>query len=390
MHNFVFQNPTKVIFGKDTLHLAGPEACAYGKRILLVYGQSSAQGSGLLEQVKGSLERSGAYVVEFGNVRPNPTLDHVQKGIQLSKKEKIETICALGGGSVIDTAKAISAGAVVEHDVWKFFTGKKSVKGTLPLIAMSTLAASGSEMNSGMVLTNQQTRQKFGFGHRLLFPRVAIMDPQTTYTVPANYTAYGAIDALSHLLEFYMTTVEGYTIVQDRYMEGLALSIIESCDKALVSPEDYNARAALMWSAALALNGLSVAGLGRVGFPMHLIEHSLSAVYDVPHGAGLGVIVPGWLRYNINYIPDRMLQFFQRVLGVTGTGTAAMERGIDILAAWFVKIGAPITLDQLDIDDSNISMLAENALPLAQVWRMRDYNQEKIESILRLCLVRAK
>lgn len=384
MHNFVFHNPTKVLFGKNTIPSVGVETLSYGKRTLLVFGKRSAARNGTLSKVRSSLLDAGAEIVEHGSVSPNPTLDHVHEGIRIAKAESIEVICAVGGGSVIDSAKAISAGALVEHDVWKFFTGKKSVRQALPLIAISTLAASGSEMNSGMVLTNTGTSQKFGFAHRLLYPKVSIMDPETTYSVSAEYTALGAIDAFAHLLEFYMTNVQNGTMVQDRYMEGLAKSIIESCNSAQENPFSYEARASLMWAAGLSLNGMASSGLGKVGFPMHLIEHSLSAVYNIPHGAGLSIVIPAWLRFQKENIPDRMNIFFGNVLDIDAADPDCSIRGIDILSSWFRKIGAPTTLQEVGIPADQIPLLAENALPLAKVWRMRDYNQQMIEEILRL------
>lgn len=385
MQNFVFHNPTKVIFGKNTIPQVGAEVAFYGKRVLLVYGENSAHKSGLLATVKNALTESGIDIIEHSGVKPNPTVEHVREGIKIAKSETVDCICALGGGSVIDSAKAISAGTLVEHDVWKFFTGKKSVKDALPLVSVSTLAASGSEMNSGMVLTNEDTLQKFGFAHRLLFPKVAIMDPETTYSVSANQTAYGAIDALAHILEFYMTSEQSGAIVQDRYMEGLAMAIIESCDNALKNPKDYEARSSLMWSAALTLNGLSSSGLGKVGFPMHLIEHSLSAMYDIPHGAGLSIIIPAWFRYQAEHIPERMSRFFTRVYGIEGTPQEVSVRGIHTLSRWLQSCGAPTTLAEVGIPANQIPLLSENALPLAKVWRMREYDREKIETILRMC-----
>ncbi len=388
MHNFVFHNSTKVIFGKNTLAATGSEACHFGKRVLLVSGVHSAKRHGLLQQVEASLNSAGAEIVHFDGVQANPTVSHVRRGIKQAKENKIDVICALGGGSVIDSAKAISAGQAVEHDVWKFFTGKKTVRTTTPLIAVSTMAASGSEINHGMVLTNDEKQQKFGFGHRFLIPKVAIMDPETTYTVSPEYTAYGAVDAFAHLLECYMTTTQPGTIVQDRYMEGLALSIIESCNTACNAPRDYQARAALMWSAALALNGLSAAGLGKITFPMHLIEHSLSALYDIPHGAGLGAVMPGWLRYHATIIPERINQFFQRVFSLDNNGLHSVFEGISHFEGWLERNSVPIALEDVNISEGDISELAKNALPLAQVWRMREYDQQLIEDILKCCLKR--
>jgi hypothetical protein len=236
-----------------------------------------------------------------------------------------------------------------------------------------------------MVVTNDTINQKFGFANRLLYPKTSILDPETTYTVPANYTAYGAIDALAHLLEFYCTTMEPVTPVQDRFMEGLAVNICESCNSALNRPRDYSSRATLMWSAALALNGLTAAGLGKVGFPMHLIEHSLSALYNVPHGAGLSVVIPGWLRYQADRVPDRLQQFFNRVFGIDCQNGSGISEGIEHLSRWFAETGSPTRLEDLQIPVADIGRIAENALPLAKVWRMREYSQDVIEQILQLC-----
>jgi alcohol dehydrogenase YqhD (iron-dependent ADH family) len=293
MQNFVYHNPTKILFGRGTIAAIGPETRIWGQRGLLVYGQHSIKNNGLYDQVTTSLQEAGMEMAELGGVRSNPLLSHVRQGIRIAKEHGAEVIVAVGGGSVIDTAKAIAAGTPVEYDVWKFFTGKKGIKQSLPVTTVLTLAASGSEMNSGMVITNDATREKFGFGHRLLHPKVSILDPEATFTVPTEYTVYGAVDAISHVLEFYMTTTDPYTPVQDRLMEGLIENAMSACERCLHDPCDYEGRANLLWTATLALNGLTAAGLGRVGFPMHLIEHSLSALYDVPHGAGLAVVILG-------------------------------------------------------------------------------------------------
>ena len=291
MQNFVFHNPTKIIFGRDTVPAIGSETRLAGRSALLVFGQKSIRKSGLHKRVVDSLNQAGVRVVEHGGVRSNPLLSHVREGIDKVRENGLEVITAVGGGSVIDTAKAIAAGSLVEHDVWKFFTGKKSIKAALPVTTVLTLAAAGSEMNSGMVITNDETREKFGFGHRLLHPLTSILDPELTFSVPPDYTAYGAVDAIAHVLEFYMTTRDPDTPVQDRLMEGLIKNSMDACERCLKDPRDYGGRANLMWTATLALNGLTAAGLGRVGFPMHMIEHSLSALYDVPHGAGLAVVL---------------------------------------------------------------------------------------------------
>ena len=386
MQNFVLENPTKIIFGRDTIGQIGPETAAFGKKALLVYGRSSVKKNGLFDQTMDSLQEAGLSVIEHGGVRSNPVLSHAREGIELAKKERIEVICALGGGSVIDSAKAISAGALVEHDVWQFFKGKKSIKKTIPLTCVLTLAAAGSEMNGGMVITNEKTDQKFGTGNKLLHPNVSILDPTATFTVPPDYTAYGAVDAIAHILEFYFTTRDPATPVQDRFMEGLVINIMESCDRVLSNPENYAARADLMWCATLALNGWTAAGLGLVGFPMHMIEHSLSALYNVPHGAGLSVVVPAWMKYQAVQNPTKFSQFAERVFQISAKNDSEKaSAGIRQLTGWFHKSGSPTSLAELKIPVTDIPNISENALKLAKIWRLRDYDQKMIEEILLLC-----
>ena len=389
MQNFVFYNPTKIIFGRNTMPDIGPETSRLGRRGLLVYGLSSIQQNGLYTKVTQSLIDAGVTVIEHGGVQSNPLLSHVQAGIVKAKENNVDVIIAVGGGSVLDSAKAIAAGSRVEHDVWKFFTGKKSIKSALPVISLLTLAAAGSEMNSGMVITNEKTRQKFGFGHRLLYPKTSILDPELTFTVPKSYTAYGAIDAISHVLEFYMTTRDPDTPVQDRLMEGLIKNAMSSCERCLKDPSDYGGRANLMWTATLALNGLTAAGLGRVGFPMHMIEHSLSALYNIPHGAGLAVIMPGWLRWFKKHNAARIALLGKHLFADSEIYNASDERIADrtitILKNWFSSVNSPVSLQELNIQSIDIPEIAENALGLARVWRLNEYSQQTIEKILLMC-----
>lgn len=386
MQNFVYQNPTKVIFGRGTIDSIGTEAAAFGRKVLLLYGKESIKKNGIYDRVTASLADKGLEIVEHGGVRSNPVLSHVQQGILVARAEKVDLVCAVGGGSVIDSGKAIAAGAVADHDVWKFFTGKKPVKKVLPLTCVLTLAASGSEMNSGMVLTNEATEQKFGFANRLLYPKVSILDPTATFSVSPAYTAYGAVDAVAHVLEFYFTHSLPYAPIQEKLMEGLLLNNMECCERILAAPEDYHARADAMWAATLSLNGLTAAGLGKVGFPMHLIEHSLSALYDVPHGAGLSVVIPGWMRHQAAGQPERFARFAERIFQVKGSGNGEMAKaGIEALKNWFAKVGSPVCLAEIGVPAADIANIAANATQLAGIWRMTDYSQERIEEILRLC-----
>ncbi len=387
MKNFVFHNPTKIIFGRDSIPSIGSETAAFGKKALMVYGQGSIKKNGIYDQVTNSLYDAGVTVVEHGGVKSNPILSHVHQGIALARENKVDVITAVGGGSVIDSAKAIAAGALVEHDVWKFFIGKKSIKSALPLTCVLTLAASGSEMNSGMVVTNEETKQKFGFANKHLHPEVSILDPTATFSVSPEYTAYGAVDAIAHVLEFYFTNQEPYTPVQDHFMEGLVISCMDSCDRVLQNLEDYDARADLMWAATLALNGLTAAGLGKTGFPMHMIEHSLSALYNVAHGAGLSVVIPGWMNYQSQRTPEKFAQFAERVFGINSGGIEERAaEGIQALLSWFTKVKTPTSLSGLQVSVKDIPVIADNAVALAKIWGMKDYTEEKIEEILKLCV----
>lgn len=385
MQNFVFYNPTKVIFGQNTIPQVGPEISSLGSRVLLVTGMSSAKESGNFHKVSESITENGCSVFNLEGIRPNPTLKKVREGIELVRRENIEVICGLGGGSVIDSAKAIGAGSMVQHDVWKFFTGKKPVRNTLPVVAVPTMAASGSEVNSGMVLTNSDTGQKFGFANRHLFPKVAIMDPQTTFTVPRSHTAFGCIDALTHIFEFYFTNTQPDASVQHHYMEGLAKTQFDNCQLALNDLSDYQARANLMWSSALTLNGLCASGLGKVAFPMHLIEHSLSALYDIPHGAGLAIVGPGWMEFQHKEVGDRMQQFFRRTADFLYASSGFLETLYN-LRNWYALIGAPTCLEDVGVNEKEISEIAKNSQALAKVWRIREYDESLVEEILRQCL----
>ena len=385
MENFVFYNPTKILFGRGTIPAIGPESKLLGTKALLVYGLESIKKTGIHQTISTALNQHGVEYVEHPGVRSNPVLSHVREGIAKAKEHGVDLVIAAGGGSVLDSAKAICAGAVVEHDVWKFFTGKKGIKKCLPLATVLTLAAAGSEMNSGMVITNEETREKFGFGHQLLHPKVSILDPEATFTVPPDYTAYGAVDALAHVLEFYMTTELPSSPVQHRLMEGLMENSMDACNRCLIDPRDYAARSDLMWTATLALNGLTAAGLGRVGFPMHMIEHSLSALYDIPHGAGLSIVIPAWLTWFARMHPQRIAQLGERLFGLQGgdAGETAL-RTISGFKEWFEKVESPVTLGQVGIPAEDIPLIASNALKLAKIWRLNQYSQEIIEEILSL------
>jgi len=387
MENFDFWNPTKIIFGKDSISQIGKETQKFGEKVLLVYGKSSIKKSGLYDKVVNSLRAAKLDVVEFSGVKSNPVLSHVQEGIAFAKKEQVDVVVAVGGGSVIDEAKAIAVGARTDKDIWDFYIDKATAEDALPVLAVLTLAATGSEMNFTSVITNDETQQKYAIDTPYIFPKVSILDPTATYTVPKTYTAYGAVDIISHATEGYFTCAETWTPIQDRLVEGLVKTVMESAEKILENPEDYQGRATMMWASTLALNGLPVAGIGYYEFPNHMIEHSLSAMYDIAHGAGLSIVTPGWMKYACKKSPAKFAQFAERVFGIQeGSPEKTAKKGIEALQTWFDKIGSPTTLAAGNIPASDIPQIAENAEQTAILWELKGYTNEVIVEILSLCI----
>jgi hypothetical protein len=384
MKDFTFYNPTKILFGQGTVPQIGDEVKKIGSKVLFVYGRESIKKSGLYDKVGKSLKKAGLNVVEHPGVKSNPTLSHTQAGIDLARKEGIECILAVGGGSVIDESKAIAAGIPVEHSVWDFYTGEKTIQQALPVLTVLTIPATGSEMNGGSVITNDSTDQKYGFMDEHLHPRVSILDPTLTYTVPHDYTAYSAVDAISHLIEGYFTHEDEWAPIQDGYVEMLVRTIMEATDRALHNPSDYQARATFMWAATLAWNGLGTAGVGDCGVPMHMLEHPLSGIYDIPHGAGLSITIPAWLKYMYENKKHRLARFAQNVFHIHSKPEAAAREGIDALQKWFEKIGSPTSFEDAKIPAGDIPKIADNARKLAEVWGLDDYSRDMIVDMYKL------
>jgi alcohol dehydrogenase YqhD (iron-dependent ADH family) len=260
-----------------------------------------------------------------------------------------------------------------------YYTQIASVEGSKP--GDDTCSIVQIRLDGGMVITNEASSEKFGFSHPLLYPKASVLDPALTFTVPPTYTAYGAADAIAHVLEYYMTNKDEDVPVQMDFMEGLVRNAIAACERCLADPCDYGGRAALMWTATLALNGLAGVGLARDSFPMHMIEHSLSALYNVPHGAGLAVVVPAWLRWRLAQDSARIARLGRQVFGIDQDAVQT----VDALRRWFSTIGCPVSLSELNIPVGDIPKIAENAVALAKLWQLHAYTQERIEQILELC-----
>jgi len=271
MKDFEWYEPTKIIFGNGAADKIGEAAKPYGARTLLVYGTSSIKKTGLYDRVMSHLQNVGVSVVDFGGARSNPVISHVLKGIHLAKSERVDFVTAVGGGSVIDTAKSIAVGVLNDQDVWDFCTFKAFAQKALPIVTLVTIPASGSEMNSNVVITNDKTREKFGFSAEAVYPKVSIMDPSVTFTVSKSYTAYSAADIFSHVLDAYFTSTAEWTPMQDGIAEAILRALMQSVDRIMKNPEDYDARATMMWCAPWALNRLIHSGLGNTYMPLHML-----------------------------------------------------------------------------------------------------------------------
>lgn len=386
MKNFMLQNPTKIIFGQGQIKRIGLEVKRFGSKALLVYGKESIKRNGVYGQVVTSMYDAGIGFVELAGVRSNPVLSHVRQGIALARKEDVQVVLAVGGGSVIDTAKAIAAGVKADHDVWDFFTFEKTIQDALPVLTVVTISASASEMNGSAVITNEDSAHKFSTSSPFLQPRTSILDPTVLYTLTPSYSAYSAVDTLTHMLEGYFNNTLTDSPLQDRLVEGLIQTVMESTASILKDPHDYAARANMMWSATLAFNGLTTAGMGLIRFPAHMIEHSLSALYDIAHGAGLSIVLPGWMTYAAGKNPIRFARFAQQIFGVQGGDPhESAQEGICRLKQWFSSIGSPVSLHEGGIPESDIGRIAANVCPLAQAWGLKEYGQEVVTDILMLC-----
>lgn len=383
MQNFVFENPTKIIFGKGQIPRIGKETARFGKKALLVYGMGSILKNGIYRQVTDSLKKAGVGFVDFPGVKSNPILSHVQKGIELALKENVDVILAVGGGSVIDAAKAISAGVKASHDVWDFFTFSKPITGALPVLTVVTVSASASEMNAGAVVTKEDGCQKYCIVSPFIQPKVSILDPTVLFSLSAEYSAYSAVDIITHMLEGYFNNTATTSPLQDRLVASLVKTVMESTETVMEEPDNYNARASLMWSAALGFNGLTTAGMGKVIMPAHMIEHSLSAIYDIPHGAGLSIVLPAWMTWALNTKTERLAKFARDIFQIKGRGEKQVaQKGIAFLKLWFESIGSPVSLKAADIPENDIEKIADNAFALSQVWFYEGYTKEVIIGIL--------
>ncbi|UZN22450.1 iron-containing alcohol dehydrogenase [bacterium 3DAC] len=377
MRNFVFHNPTKYVFGKDTVKKIGEEIVSFGsKKVLLVAGGGSIKKNGVYDTVVDSLKKHGIQWVELWGVRPNPVLSKVKEGIEIAKKENVDGVLAVGGGSVIDTAKTIAHGLFIDN-VWDMFVDSSKVPDSaLPIYVVLTISATGSEMNGGAVITNEETGQKWAFSSPLSYPKVSIVDPTVQFSLPKKQTANGGSDALSHILEAYITGKPTDTTVY--YDEGLMRSIIDNIDTLMVDPRNYEARASFAWAATLALNGISSKGLAG-DWLSHAIEHAISAIYpDVAHGSGLAVVHPAVLMYRRKHNPEILKRWAQQVWGEN-----TIEGGIERLRAKYKEWGLPISLKELGVKPSDWQSIIDKTVELGWGDLWEPITPQVVEEILR-------
>ncbi len=361
MKNFVFHNTTKVIFGKGQVETVGEQVAAIGGKILLVTGEVSVKKTGLLDRVKEKMTMAGVEFVELSGIKPNPEIDSVRRGAAICKESGVDAVLALGGGSVIDASKVMAAGAVYDGDPWDFFEKKIKPANPLPVGVVLTISATGSEANGNAVVTNPAVAQKRAMYHPLWYPRFSILDPELTYTVPADQTAFGAVDILSHVFEQYFHDVDG-TDLQDGFAETIMRSVIQGAKTALDDPDDYGSRANLMWGSTLALNG--VIGAGAQGdWTCHMLGHELSAKYGLSHGAALAVVFPGWMKFMAERKTSRFVKFAKAVWNVDPKGKNELQtalEGIEATVRFFrdtLKVG--VTLEDYGIGGEKIELMAD-------------------------------
>jgi alcohol dehydrogenase len=385
MLNFVFQNKTKIIFGKGTENEVGRETKAYGTRVLLHYGGGSVKSSGLYDTVMKSLKAEGIEVFELGGVKPNPRLSLVREGIKLCKENNVDFILAVGGGSVIDSAKGIGIGVKYEGDVWDFYTGKASVQDTLPVGVVLTIPAAGSESSGGSVITNEEGWFKRSTGGDVMRPIFAIMNPELTYTLPAYQTACGAADIMAHVMERYFVTEKEIDFT-DRLCEATLRTIVKNVPLALAEPNNYAARAEVMWAGTIAHNDLLSTGRGG-DWASHEIEHEISGIYDIAHGAGLAIVFPAWMKYVYKNDLNRFVQFAARVWDVepdfNHPERTALE-GIERMKSFFKSIGLPVSLSDANIPDDRLEEMAEKGAGNRTLGGFVKLNKEDVLNILKL------
>ena len=386
--NFIYDIPTKVYFGENQLSHLGEELKKYGKRVLLTYGGGSIKKNGLYDKAISEIQKAGLTLFEFGGIEPNPRHTSINAAAEICKKEKIDVLLAVGGGSTIDATKAIGVASYYDGDSWDLVTQKAPITDCLPIITILTLAATGSEMNGTAVISNLETNDKKGIKSSNMLPKVSFLDPTNTYMVSAYQTACGAADILSHLFEIYFNQKEEMYML-DSISESLMKTVLKYAPVALKEPTNYEARANLMWASSWALNGFVRCGKTQE-WSCHAMEHQLSAYYDITHGLGLAILTPRWMEYVLDETTvSKFYQFGTNVFGIDKnlSKMEVAQKGIEMLSDFlFNQLGLNRTLSEINIDNSNFKIMTQKACKGDVIQGFKPLRVEDIEKIYEMCL----
>ena len=389
MNGFVYNIPTKVYFGENQLGHLGEELKKFGKRVLLTYGGGSIKRNGLYDRVIEELHKANLEVFELSGIEPNPRIESVRKGVAICKEQGIFVLLAVGGGSTIDATKFMAAGACVEHDAWEFFgANAKPINEALPIVTILTLSATGSEMDTAGVISNLETGDKLGRLAPALLPRVSFLDPTLTYSVSKYQTACGAADIMSHIMEVYFNTQEDLFML-DCFMEGMLKTVVKYAPIAVAEPENYEARANLMWTSSWAINGF-INGGKRKAWSCHPMEHELSAVYDITHGLGLAILTPRWMEYCLDETTvDKYVQYGVNVFGIDAKldKMEIAKRSIKLTEEFlFEKLGLQRTFTEVGIKREDFAMMAKKACRYGDIKGFKTLTPSDVEAIFEMCL----
>lgn len=384
MKNFNYSIPTKIFFGKNQIKVLGSEIKKYGSKVLLVYGGGSIKKSGIYDKISEILKTNDISFWELPGVEPNPRVTSVNKGVEICKKNEIELILAVGGGSSIDCAKVIAAGYYYDGDAWDIVLNPSKIKKVLPLATVLTLAATGSEMNFGAVITNFDTKEKLATGHPDMAPKFSILDPTYTYTLPEKQTAAGTADITSHIFEVYFSsTKEAY--LQNRMAEAMLKTCIKYGEVALKDPENYQARSNLMWTSSLAINGLISYGKDTE-WSVHAMEHELSAYYDITHGVGLAILTPHWMKYILNESTlDKFVEYGVNVWGIDENKDKyeIANEAIGCTSKYYVSLGIPTSLSEVGISEEKLEEMAKQSTRRGNLGNFRVLEAEDVLNIFK-------
>lgn len=389
MNSFIYDIPTRVYFGENQLGHLGAELKKFGRRVLLTYGGGSIKRSGLYDRVVAELKAADMVVFELSGIEPNPRIESVRAGVKICKEQNIDILLAVGGGSTIDATKFMAAGACVEHDAWEFFgANAKPIERALPIVTILTLSATGSEMDTGGVISNLETGDKLGRLAPALLPRVSFLDPTLTYSVSKYQTACGAVDIMSHIMEVYFNTQEDLFML-DCAMEGMLKTVVKYAPIAVREPENYEARANLMWCSSWAINGF-INGGKRKAWSCHPMEHELSAVYDITHGLGLAILTPRWMRYCLDESNvGRYVSFGVNVFGIDPSlePMAIAEESIKRLEhLFFEELGLQRSFTEVGIKREDFALMARKACRYGDIKGFKTLTKEDVVKIFEMCL----